>query len=47
MYNINRLNLIKRDMDDCIYKLERYDDNYNLIKCNMELEIYLQSIFVI
>lgn len=45
MYNINRLNLIKRDMDDCIYKLERFDDNYNLIKGNMELEIYLQESF--
>ncbi|MEG0051149.1 MAG: hypothetical protein RR712_03130 [Terrisporobacter sp.] len=44
MYNINRLNLIKVDMDDCIYKLERFTDNYNLIKGNSELEQYLQSI---
>ncbi|WP_250673814.1 hypothetical protein LZ906_006885 [Paraclostridium ghonii] len=45
MYNINRLNLIKIDMDDCIYKLERFEENYNLIKGNMELEIYLQESF--
>lgn len=45
MYNINRLNLTKIDMDDCIYKLERFEENYNLIKGNMELEIYLQESF--
>lgn len=45
MYNINRLNLIKRDMDDCIYKLSRFKDNYNLVKGNIELEQYLEESF--
>lgn len=45
MYNINRLNLIQQDMKDCIYKLERFKDNYNLVKGNSELEIYMQESF--
>lgn len=45
MYNINRLNLIQNDMRDCLYKLERFKENYQLIKGNDELEIYLQESF--
>lgn len=45
MYNTSRLNLIKRDMDDCIYKLDRFSENYDLIKGNLELEQYLQESF--
>jgi len=45
MYNVKRLNLIQRDMNDCIYKLERFTDNYKLVQGNPELEMYLEESF--